>query len=107
DRRLLKLFRGIARRRFVYLGDGRIAYHLTYVDDVAEGLRLCGEIAKAAGRTYIIGGAQTPTLTDIVRQIATAERVPAPTLHLPVWPVWVAGAVCEAMCRPFAIEPPL
>jgi nucleoside-diphosphate-sugar epimerase len=107
DRRLLKLFRGVARRRFVYLGDGRISYHLTYVEDVAEGLRLCGEVPQAAGRTYIIGGPDTPTLTEIVQEIAAAENVPAPTWHLPVWPVWIAGAVCEAICRPFGVEPPL
>src|SRR4029453_19542098 len=29
DRRLLKLFGAIARRRFIMLGDGRIFYHLT------------------------------------------------------------------------------
>ena len=107
DRRLLKLFRGIARRQFVYLGKGRISYHLTYVEDVAEGLRLSGEVALAAGRTYIIGGPETPTLTDIVQEIAAAEGVPVPTLHVPVLPVWIAGAVCEAICRPFGIEPPL
>lgn len=107
DRRLLKLFRGIARRRFVYLGDGRISYHLTYVEDVAEGLRLCGEVARATGRTYIIGGPETPSLAEIVDAIAAEEHVSAPTLHLPVWPVWLAGAVCEAICRPFGVEPPL
>ena len=32
DRRLLKLFRGVARR-FVVPGSGRIYYHLTYIDD--------------------------------------------------------------------------
>jgi dihydroflavonol-4-reductase len=107
DRRLLKLFRGIARRRFVYLGSGRISYHLTYVEDVAEGLRLCGESAQAAGRTYIIGGPETPTLMEIVDEIAAAEGVRAPQLHVPVWPVWITGAVCEAICRPFGVEPPL
>ena len=107
DRRLLKLFRGVARRRFVYLGSGRISYHVTYVDDVAEGLRLCGEVPQAAGRTYIIGGPGTPRLTDIVQEIAAAENAPVPSLHMPVWPVWIAGAMCEAICRPFGIEPPL
>ena len=107
DRRLLKLFRGVARRRFVYLGAGRILYHLTYVEDVVEGLRLCGEVAQAGGRTYIIGGPETPVLTEIVGEIAAATNVPIPTRHFPVWPVWIAGAVCEAMCRPFGIEPPL
>jgi dihydroflavonol-4-reductase len=107
DRRLLKLFRGVVRRRFVVLGDGRISYHLTYVDDVVEGLRLCGETPRAAGRTYILGGPETPTLDDIVRTIAGEAGVPAPRLHLPVWPVWLLGAACEAVCRPFGIEPPL
>ncbi|HEX6464028.1 MAG TPA: NAD-dependent epimerase/dehydratase family protein, partial [Vicinamibacterales bacterium] len=107
DSRLLKLFRGVARRRFVYLGAGRILYHLTYVEDVAEGLRLCGEVQEAAGRTYIIGGPETPTLTEIVAEIAAQVNVPVPTRHLPVWPVWIAGAVCEAICRPFGLEPPL
>lgn len=107
DRRLLKLFRGVARRRFVYLGAGRISYHLTYVEDVAQGLRLCGEVAQAAGRTYIIGGPETPTLMEIVEHIAAATNVPVPARHVPVWPVWVAGALCEAICRPFGIEPPL
>src|SRR5439155_24272883 len=33
--------------------------------------------------------------------------VPPPTRHLPVWPFWAAGAVCEAVCAPLGIEPPL
>jgi nucleoside-diphosphate-sugar epimerase len=54
DRRLLKLFRGVARRRFVVLGSGNIFYHLTYIDDLVEGFRLCGEVPAAANRTYIL-----------------------------------------------------
>jgi nucleoside-diphosphate-sugar epimerase len=107
DRRLLKLFRGVARRRFVILGDGRIFYHLTYIDDLVEGFRLCGETPRAAGRTYILAGAEVPTLNDLTALIAEEAGVPPPRLHLPVWPVWVAGAACEALCAPFGIEPPL
>ena len=43
DTRFLKMFRGIARRRFPMLGSGQVFYHLTYVDDLVEGFRLCGE----------------------------------------------------------------
>ena len=107
DRRLLKLFRGVARRRFVLLGDGRISYHLTYIDDLVEGFRLCGQTPAAAGRTYILGGPEVPTLNEIIRTIAEETKVSPPRLRLPVWPVWLAGAACEAMCRPFRIEPPL
>lgn len=107
DRRLLKLFRGVARRRFIVLGSGRIFYHLTYIDDLVEGFRLCGEIPAAAGRTYILAGAEVTTLNELVERIARAAGVPPPKLHLPVWPFWVAGALCEGICAPFGIEPPI
>ena len=107
DRRLLKLFRGVARRRFPMLGTGRIYYHLTYIDDLVEGLRLCGEHTAAASRTYILAGGEVTTLNELVMRIAHAAGVPPPRLRLPVWPFWVAGAVCEALCVPLGIEPPL
>lgn len=107
DRRLLKLFRGVVRRTFVVLGDGRIYYHLTHIDDLVEGFRLCGEVPQAAGRTYILAGAETPTLNELVALIAAEAGVTRPTVHLPVWPFWLAGAACEAICAPFGIEPPL
>jgi nucleoside-diphosphate-sugar epimerase len=107
DRRLLKLFRGVARRRFVILGDGRIYYHLTYVDDLAAGFRLCGAVAAAAGRTYILAGGEVTTLNELVRLIAEVASVPPPRLHLPVWPFWTAGALCEALCTPLGLEPPI
>jgi nucleoside-diphosphate-sugar epimerase len=107
DRRLLKLFRGVARRRFIVLGDGRIFYHLTYIDDLVEGFRLCGETPAAAGRTYILAGGEVPTLNELTGLIAEEAKVPPPSLHLPVWPFWLAGAACEAVCAPFGIEPPI
>ena len=107
DRRLLKLFRGVARRRFVVLGSGRIFYHLTYIDDLVEGFRLCGSVPAAAGRTYILAGAEVTTLDALVELIADEAGVPPPSWHLPVWPVWTAGALCEALCKPLGIEPPL
>jgi nucleoside-diphosphate-sugar epimerase len=107
DRRLLKLFRGVARRRFVVLGSGRIFYHLTHVDDLVEGFRLCAETPLAAGGTYILAGPEVTTLNELIGLIARAAGVAPPGLHLPVWPFWLAGAACEAVCAPFGIEPPL
>ena len=107
DRRLLKLFRGVARRRWVTLGSGEIYYHLTYIDDLVEGFRLCGEHEAAANRTYILAGGEVTTVNALVQIVADVARVPAPRLHLPVWPVWAMGAVCEAVCAPLGIEPPI
>jgi nucleoside-diphosphate-sugar epimerase len=107
DRRLLKLFRGIARRRFVVLGSGHIFYHLTHIDDLVEGFRLCGETPAAANRTYILAGGEVTTLNELMALIAAEAGVAPPALRLPAWPFWLAGAVCEAVCVPFGVEPPI
>jgi nucleoside-diphosphate-sugar epimerase len=107
DRRLLKLFRGVARGFFPILGRGEIYYHLTYIDDLVEGFRLCGEHPAAAGRTYILAGGEVTTLNELVARVAEVAGVRPPRLHLPVWPFWIAGAACEAVCVPLGIEPPL
>jgi len=106
DRRLLKLFRA-AVRRFPILGSGEIYYHLTYIDDLIEGFRLCGEQPAAANRTYILAGGEVTTLNELVATIADVAGVAPPRWHVPVWPFWAAGAVCEAICVPLGIEPPI
>jgi len=107
DRRLLKLFGGVARGRFVLLGEGKIFYHLTYVDDLCDGFRLCATQAAAAGRTYLLAGAEVTTLKELIGITAAVAGVKPPRLRLPVWPVWLAGAACEALCAPLGIAPPL
>lgn len=107
DRRLLKLFRGVARQRFPILGRGRIYYHLTYIEDLVDGFMLCGTHPEAANRTYILAGAEVTTLNELVRLIAHVAGVKPPWLYLPVFPFWLAGALCEAVCVPLGIEPPI
>jgi nucleoside-diphosphate-sugar epimerase len=107
DRRLLKLIGGVARRRFVVVGDGSPRFQMVYVEDLAKGIRLAAETPAAAGRTYIITGTEAPTLNELVEEIADVARVRAVRWHLPVWPFWLAGALCEAICVPLGIEPPI
>jgi len=107
DRRLLKLFGGVARGRFILLGDGKIFYHLTYVDDLCDGFRLCATHPNAAGRTYILAGGEVTTLKELIAITADVAGVAPPRLRLPVWPFWLAGAACEAICAPLGIAPPL
>jgi nucleoside-diphosphate-sugar epimerase len=106
DRRLLKLFRA-AVRGYPILGSGEIYYHLTYIDDLTDGFRLCGEHPAAANRTYILAGGEVTTLNELVATIASVAGVRPPRWHVPVWPFRAAGAVCEAVCLPLGIEPPI
>ena len=109
DRRLLKLFRGVARRRFVILGDGEIFYHLTlHRRPGAKASGCAATVPAAAGRTYILAGGEVTTLNELVRDHRGASPACSRrALHLPVWPFWIAGAACEAVCAPFGIEPPI
>jgi nucleoside-diphosphate-sugar epimerase len=107
DRRLFKLFGAVAQRRFVMLGPGRNFYHLTFISDLCAGFRLCGVVSEAVGRTYILGGGEVTTLGELVRLTEELSGTTAPRLRLPVWPAWVAGAICEVVCAPLGISPPL
>jgi dihydroflavonol-4-reductase len=107
DTRFLKMFRGLSRGTFPMLGSGEVFYHLTYIDDLVEGFRLCGEVPAAAGRTYLLAGPRYTTLNQLIALVAEELGVEPPRWHLPVWPFWVAGLMCEAVCVPLRIQPPL
>lgn len=107
DMRFLKIFRAINKRRFPMLGSGEILYHFTYITDLVDGIILCGTKENAAGQIYILGGERYLMLNEVVAMIAAELGVPGPRIHIPLWPVYLAGACCEAVCRPFGIEPPL
>lgn len=107
DMRFLRMFRGLARGRFPMIGSGQAFYHLTFIDDLVEGFRLCGSVPAAKGRTYILAGPKYTTLEQLVHMVAKELDVAPPRLHLPVWPFWTAGLICEAICVPLRIEPPI
>ncbi|WP_342348057.1 NAD-dependent epimerase/dehydratase family protein, partial [uncultured Nitrospira sp.] len=107
DLRMLKLFRTIKKRQFIYIGQGNVLFHPAYIDDVIEGFLLCASHEKAVGEAFIIGGDGYLPLHDLVDRISAQLQVPAPSMHIPLRPVeWLAG-LCESVCTPLGIEPPL
>ena len=107
DRRFLKLFKGVARRRFPMIGSGRVSYHLTHVEDVARGFLKAAETPDAVGEAFILAGARHTSVEDLVGLIAEKAGVAPPRFHWPAGPLYAAAAVCEDLCRPIGIEPPL
>ncbi|HBP87448.1 MAG TPA: oxidoreductase, partial [Nitrospiraceae bacterium] len=107
DLRMLKLFRTIKKRQFIYIGKGNVLFHPAYIDDVIEGFLLCATHEKAVGEAFIIGGDGYLPLHELVDRLSAHLQVPPPRLHIPLRPVeWLAG-MCESVCTPFGIEPPL
>ncbi len=107
DLRMLKMYRMIYHRKFIMFGSGNVLYHLTYVTDTVEGFRLAAEAPQAVGETYIIAGDTYFTFNEFARMIAEALEVPPPRLRFPVWPVYAAGYLCEKICVPLRIQPPI
>ncbi len=68
---------------------------------------MSGTVPAAAGRTYILAGPRYTTLEALIGMVAKELGVEPPRWHWPVWPFWTAGLLCEAVCVPLRIEPPL
>lgn len=107
DLRMLKMYRSIQRGRFIMFGGGEVLYHLTFVTDTVEGFRLAGEHPQAVGQTYIIAGEKHTTLMGFAEQVAKELQVAPPKWKPPVWPLYAAAVVCEKICVPLRVQPPI
>nr|MDP9177209.1 SDR family NAD(P)-dependent oxidoreductase [Gemmatimonadota bacterium] len=107
DTRFIKLFKAIQRGWFWMIGSGDVFYHATYVDDLVDGLLLCGNRKEAVGRIYNIAGAEHVTVKTLVTLVAEALGVRVPKRRVPAWPVHALGHACELIFKPLGIEPPL
>ena len=107
DRRFLKLFRGVAKKRFPMIGKGDVFYHLTHVEDVARGFMQAGDTLSAFGEAFILAGPEYVTVREIIALIAKKAGVAPPRFRWPSMPLYAAAAICEDVCRPLGIEPPL
>ena len=107
ETRLLKLFRAIARRRYAIVGSGRPHYHLVYIDDLLDGYEHALSHPAAPGEAFIIAGPRSVSQTELARTIARHTGGACLPLRIPVAPIHLAGDLCEAICVPFEIEPPL
>ncbi|HHS14091.1 MAG TPA: NAD-dependent epimerase/dehydratase family protein [bacterium] len=107
DDRFLKLFRFIQKGKFRMLGSGRVLYHLTYIDDLVEGIYLVGQKPNIEGEIFTLAGDRYTTLNELVAVIAEVLGVEISLRRYPVWPVWIVGALCEMICTPLRIQPPI
>jgi nucleoside-diphosphate-sugar epimerase len=80
---------------------------MIHVDDLVDGIRLCGSRPEALGEVFLLGGSEAPTLWEITATVADIARIPPPRASIPVWPVYAAGWLCEKICVPLGIDPPL
>lgn len=107
DTRFLKLFKHINKGNFKMIGKGKVLYHLTFVEDLVEGIILAGESPKAAGQIYTLGGNEYLPLDELVRILAEILDKKVSKIHIPLFPVYAAASLCEMICLPLKMKPPL
>lgn len=107
ERRLLKLFRMATGRVFPILGKGSCWYHLVHVEDLTNAMILSALEEKTLGEAFLIGASEPIRLEDMARLIGEVFHRNPRILRLPIGPFFLAADLCEALCRPFGIEPPL
>lgn len=105
--RFLILFRLVKRGTFLMFGDGNTFYHPVYVENLVDAFELAAEKDGIRGASYIIGDEQYYSLNQLVQEVAAAIEVPVRIRHLPFWPVWTAAWICETVCKPLRLSPPL
>ena len=107
DRRLLKVFRMALKPYFVLLGHSAGLYHLIHVEDLARIMMRVAVHPAAVGEAFIAGDPEAVTLEWMGRTVADELGHRFRVLRLPSGPFFVAAAVCEAVCKPLKISPPL
>ena len=107
DRRTLKLFRMIARRRFFYVGSGELEVHFVDVRDLVRAFVMAMDREEISGEVYIIAGERALPLREMVEIVARELGVAPPRWHLPVRPLQWLGSICESVCIPLHIQPPI
>ena len=105
DLRFLKLFRAIQNRSFRMIGSGRVVYHFTYIDDLCRGFMDCARHPDAVGGTFILCGDGYYPIRQVAEFVSEAVSTPLRPGSIPVAPVMAAATLCEAVCKPFGIEP--
>lgn len=107
DTRLLKVFKLATKGVFPMLGFGRCLYHLIHVEDLCDAMLVAATHPEAAGEAFIVGNSEPIRLADMARRIAHTLGYPFIPVRIPAWPFFLAAALCEALCIPLGIEPPL
>lgn len=107
DTRFLKLFKSVAKGVFVMIGSGKVLYHMTYIDDLVDGIVLCSTAPNIQNEVFTLGGEKYTTLKELVAEIADILGKPYPKIRIPFIPVYWASIVCDKVCKIINVSPPI
>ncbi|MCK5283641.1 MAG: NAD(P)-dependent oxidoreductase [Nanoarchaeota archaeon] len=105
--RFIMIFKMVKKGAFFMLGKGKITYHPVYIDNLTDSFILAMNSNKAIGQTYLIADKDCRSIEDIVRTVAKVMKKKLNIIHIPIWPVWFAGLICEGLFKLTPWDPPI
>jgi len=105
--RFFMIFKRVNKGLFPMFGNGRTLYHPLYIDHLVDAHVLAQERGKGVGEAYLIADEHYLEIETLVRKTAMALDVDVKIPHFPIAPVIVVGHICEKVCKPFKITPPI
>jgi len=105
--RFLLLFKWVNRGFFPMFGSGEITYHPVYIENLNDVFELALEKDEANGQTYLAADEKYYSLNELVLKVAESLGVKVKIIHLPFFPLWILSCLCEGICKPLGITPPL
>ncbi|MBM9538208.1 NAD-dependent epimerase/dehydratase family protein [Desulfobulbus alkaliphilus] len=105
--RFFMIFKRVRKGFFPMFGSGKTLYHPLYIDNLVDVMLLAMEPGKGDGEAYLIADEEYVEIETLVKKIAQALGVTVKMPHFPVLPLVIAGHICEKVCKPFKIAPPI
>ncbi len=105
--RFFMIFKRVAKGVFPMFGSGKTLYHPLYIDNLVDAFMLAMQSEKGDGQAYLIADEDYYEIEELVRRVAAVMQVKLKVPHYPITPLIVAGHVCEKLCKPFGIKPPI
>ena len=105
--RFFMIFKRVNKGTFPMFGNGKTLYHPLYIDHLVDAHVLAQEPGKGVGEAYLIADEEYIEIETLVQKTAAALDVEVKIPHFPVTPVIIVGHICEKVCKPFKITPPI
>ncbi|MBN1551501.1 NAD-dependent epimerase/dehydratase family protein, partial [bacterium] len=107
DTRTLRLFRMIAKRRFLIIGKASNKQHPVWIGDVVEGLIKCATVTGIEGRVYHLAGPDYMSVEKLCMTVADATGCAIPRFRPPLWSIYFPALLIEKLFRLWGGQPPV
>lgn len=105
--RFLMIYKRAKSGKFPMFGSGKTYYHPVYIDNLVDAFILAAKPGAGKSQAYLIADKEYFSIQELVRRVGKAIGVEVSIPHYPIWPLIIAGHICEKLCKPFGIEPPI